>query len=60
MSPHNLRIWALIQSKLVLIEAYKTENLLRERRNAAQAYTETDFIEVSMEIERLANSFENE
>jgi len=60
MSPHNLRIWALIQSKLVLIEAYKAENLLREQRDAAQAYTETDFMQISFEIEQLAHSIKND
>ncbi len=60
MSPHNLRICALIQSKLVLIEAYKTENVSRVLDDKSLAYTEKDFIEVSMEIESLSNLFENE
>lgn len=59
MTPHNLRIWALIQCELVRVEAMKTENKSRESKGYSLAYDESAFAHVAEEIARLAQSFES-
>lgn len=58
MSPHNLRIWALIQAELVRVEGMKIKNKERERDDYAYAYDESAFNNVATEIERLSQSLE--
>ncbi len=58
MTPHNLRIWAMIQAELVRVEGMKVENLERARNDCAFAYDESAFAEKATEIERLSLSLE--
>ncbi len=60
MTPHNLRIWAMINAEVVRVEGMKAENENRKDRGYAQAYDESAFEEKAAEIERLSMSFEQE
>jgi len=58
MSPHNLRIWGLIQAQLIRAEDLKAENaraIFEQRTPPSWGY---EFTRIADEIERLANSFE--
>ena len=58
MTPHNLKIWALINIQLVLVDAYKAENESRADKGLAQAYGEETFLKIADKIAELGERFE--
>lgn len=58
MSPHNLRIWALIQVQITTRESLIADNQWRVANQQEPAYMGADFSHIAVEIERLAESFE--
>lgn len=57
MDSHNLRIWALIQQDLVIVEAMKAENESRKDRGLAQAYGVDEFMLRADSIGNYATAF---
>lgn len=60
MSPHNLKIWAMVQAQVAIIEGMKAENRGRESNGYAMAYDADSFFQAAQEMERLAESFERD
>lgn len=60
MTPHNLKIYALIKAKEAELEGMKAENAYRQHSDLSIAYTESSFTEIANEIEALSSMIEYE
>ena len=59
MTPHNLRIYALIQAQVAEMESMRVTNLIDQINGETPTFSSSCFLDISINITELSNQIED-